>query len=213
MSTLRASPRGLLRVTAPTNFRALGPIVHDYLQRYPDVRVELFCTGRRVDLVEERFDLGVRAGPLADSSLIARSLGTAGWLLVAAPSYLRRRGRPKSPKDLAKHEMLTFGANTDVAHVILTKGDETRDITLSPRLVVSDNDILHQVTLAGLGIGLLPSYLCVDDVRARRLERLLPQWNAPSTPVHVVYPSTRHMSAKVKTFVDHLQSRVTATTW
>src|SRR5690349_7028510 len=92
VSSLQAAPRGLLRVTAPTNFRVLGAIVADYLKRYPDVRLELFCTGRRVDLVEERFDLGVRAGVLADSSLVARSLGTAGWVLAATPAYLRRRG-------------------------------------------------------------------------------------------------------------------------
>src|SRR4051794_6644985 len=97
VNSLQETPRGLLRVTAPTNFAFLGPIVSDYLKRYPEVRVDLFCTGRTVDLVEERFDVAIRAGALADSSLIARSLGSAKWLLVATPAYLKKRGRPKSP--------------------------------------------------------------------------------------------------------------------
>jgi DNA-binding transcriptional LysR family regulator len=213
VSSLQGTPRGLLRVTAPTNFRVLGPIVGDYLKRYPDVRLELFCTGRRVDLVEERFDLGIRAGTLADSSLIVRSLGTAGWFLVATPAYLKRRGRPKSPEDLHKHDCLVFGAGPEAAHLRLEGGTESTEIVLSPRILVSDNDILHDVTVAGMGIGLLPVFLCVDDLRAGKLERVLRDWTIPSTPVHVVYPSTRHLSPKVKSFVDHLQARMTPSPW
>ena len=96
VSRLQEKPRGLLRVTAPVNAAFLGAIVSDYLKRYPEVRLDLLCTGRAVDLVEERFDLGIRAGALADSMLIARSLGSASWLLVATPAYLRRHKRPRS---------------------------------------------------------------------------------------------------------------------
>ena len=102
-------------MTAPVNVAFLGPIVSDYLKRYPEVRLELFCTGRAVDLVEERFDLGIRAGTLADSTLIARSLGSVRWFLVATPAYLKRRGRPRSPEDLKKHDCLLFGAGVDSA--------------------------------------------------------------------------------------------------
>ena len=213
VSSLQAAPRGLLRVTAPTNFRVLGAIVADYLKRYPDVRLELFCTGRRVDLVEERFDLGVRAGVLADSSLVARSLGTAGWVLAATPAYLRRRGRPKSPQELAEHDCLLFGAGPDATRVQLARGDESVELTIAPRLLVSDNDVLRDVTIAGMGIGLLPLFLGLEDLRAGRLERVLREWNAPATPVHVVYPSTRHVSPKVKSFVDFLQARMTPPPW
>src|SRR6266850_380335 len=96
VSSLQETPRGLLRVTAPINVAFLGPIVSDFLKRYPEVRLELFCTGRAVDLVEERFDLGIRAGVLADSTLIARSLGSVRWFLVASPAYVEKRGRPRS---------------------------------------------------------------------------------------------------------------------
>src|SRR6266481_972624 len=98
VSRLQEVPRGLLRVTAPINAAFLGPIVSDYLKRYPEVRLELFCTARAVDLVEERFDVGIRAGTLPDSTLIARSLGSVRWFLVATPAYLKRQGRPRSPE-------------------------------------------------------------------------------------------------------------------
>src|SRR5215470_379347 len=94
VTSLKQTPRGLLRITAGPNATYLSPIIRDYLKRYPEVRIELFTTTRTVDLVEERFDLGVRAGRLPDSSLIAKSLGEVAWFLAATPSYLNRRGRP-----------------------------------------------------------------------------------------------------------------------
>src|SRR5580698_3598481 len=124
VSSLQETPRGLLRVTAPVNAAYLGPIVSDYLKRYPEVRLDLFCTGRNVDLVEERFDVGIRAGVLADSTLIARSLGSARWFLIATPAYLKRRGRPRSPEDLKAHDCLFFGVAPGGAGVRLEKGDE-----------------------------------------------------------------------------------------
>jgi len=213
VSRLQESPRGLLRVTAPVNVAFLGPIVSDYLKRYPEVRLELFCTALAVDLVEERFDLGIRAGTLADSTLIARSLGSVRWFLVATPAYLKRRGRPRSPDDLKKHDCLLFGAGIDNAGVRLENADTSVQVALSARLMVTDMDVLHAVAAAGLGIALLPASRCAEDLRARRLERVLADWNAPSTPVHVVYPSTRHLSPKVKTFVEHLHERMTPPPW
>ena len=213
VSSLQDSPRGLLRVTAPVNAGYLGSIVSDYLKRYPEVRLELVATGRVVDLVEERFDVGIRAGTLADSTLIARSLGTARWFLVATPAYLKKRGRPRSPEDLPSHDSLLFGGGAGAAGVRLESADRSAHVALSPRLWVSDMDILHAATMAGLGIALLPAFYCVEDLRARRLERVLTDWNAPATPVHAVYPSTRHVSPKVKSFLDHLQQGMTPPPW
>jgi DNA-binding transcriptional LysR family regulator len=213
VSSLQEIPRGVLRVTAPINVAFIGPIVGDYLKRYPEVRLELFCTARSVDLVEERFDVGIRAGALADSTLIARSLGTVKWFLVATPAYLRKRGRPRSPDDLKKHDCLFFGQGLDTASIRLENAETSERITLAAKLMVGDNDILHAVAMAGLGIALLPAFLCAGDLRARRLERVLAGWNAPPTPVHVVYPSTRHLSPKVKSFVDHLHQRMTPPPW
>jgi DNA-binding transcriptional LysR family regulator len=213
VNDLQAAPRGALRLTAGTNSAYLGPIVSDYLRRYPDVRVELFCTGRRVDLVEERFDLGIRAGPLADSTLISRSLGVVSWFLVASPAYLKKRGRPRSIGDLPEHDCLMFGTAPTGAGLRLVQGGKSTSIPVSTRLLVNDFDLVHDAVMAGLGFALLPGFQCLDDIRARRLERVLRDWDAPSTPVHVVYPSARHLSPKVKSFVDHLHERMTPPPW
>lgn len=213
VSSLQETPRGLLRVTAPVNVAFLGPIVSDYLKRYPGVRIDLLCTGRAVDLVEERFDVGIRAGTLADSTLIARSLGTARWFLVATRGYLKRRGRPRSPDDLKNHDCLLFGTGIDSAGVRLENADRSVHVAVSARLMVTDMDVLHAVVTAGLGIALLPAFQCAEELRARQLERVLADWDAPSTPVHVVYPSTRHLSPKVKSFVEHLHERMTPPPW
>jgi DNA-binding transcriptional LysR family regulator len=213
VSSLQESPRGLLRVTAPINVAFLGPIISDYLERHPRVRLDLFCTVRAVDLVEERFDVGIRAGALADSTLIARSLGAAQWFLVATSAYLRRRGRPREPDDLKTHDCLLFGANFDNARVSLESANGSVQVAVSARLMVTDMDVLYAAASAGLGIALLPAFRCTEELRTRRFTRVLADWNAPSTPVHVVYPSIRHLSPNVKSFVDHLYERMTPPPW
>jgi DNA-binding transcriptional LysR family regulator len=213
VSRLSEAPRGILRVTAPINVSFLGPIVGDYLKRYREVRLELFCTARTVDLVEERFDVGIRVGTLADSTLIGRSLGQVKWFLAATPAYLKKRGRPRSPDDLKKHDALLFGMGIDGARLRLEGAGKSAHVALSARLMVSDIDVLHAVALTGQGIAVLPAFRCADELRARRLERVLPDWTVPATPVHVVYPSTRHLSPKVKSFVDHLEERMTPPPW
>jgi DNA-binding transcriptional LysR family regulator len=213
VSSLQGTPRGRLRVTAPLNFGFLGPILSDYLGRYPEVQLELVCTDRVVDLVEERFDVGIRAGVLADSTLIARNLGSERSLLVASPSYLARRGRPGTPEELTAHDGLLFGAGLDRAHLRLQQGPRRAAIAVPPRLVVNDFEILHAGALAGLGIALLPIFRCAADVRAGTLERVLEPWDPPPIPIHAVYPSSRHLSPKVKRFLDHLQERMSPPPW
>ena len=213
VTSLKETPRGLLRVTTGPNASYLGPIVRDYLKRFPEVRLELFTTMRTVDLVEERFDLGVRAGPLPDSSLIAKSLGHATWFLVATAAYLKRRGRPRSPSDLARHDALHFGSGSDRVTLHLRRGEQRAAVDLLPRFVSSELDLLPEAARAGLGIAILPAYYCIDDLRARRLERVLRDWQPPPTPIHIVYPSTRHLSPTAKSFIDHLQARMTPPPW
>ena len=213
VTSLQDTPRGPLRVTAGPNAAFLAPIISDYLKRYPEVRLELVTTTRAVDLVEERFDLGIRAGTLADSTLVARLLGRVGWFLVATPAYLKKRGRPRTPEDLRKHDFLFFGAGLDGVGPRLEKDGRTVQLSLFPRMAASDMEVLHAVAASGLGIALLPAFLSVEDLRARRMERVLPDWNAPRIPIHAVYPTTRHLSPKVKMFLEHLQARMTPPPW
>lgn len=198
------TPRGLLRVTAPLNLAFIGQAISDYLARYPEVRLELSANARVVDLIEERFDVGIRVGRLEDSSLIAKSLGTLESRLVATPAYLSKRGRPRTPADLARHDCLLFGRSTTLA---LTRAGHTEEVALSPRLLVTDIDVLEMALRNDLGIAVMPVLLCERAIRARRLERVLPGWSPPSAAVHIVYPSTRHLSPTVRSFIDHLQQR------
>src|SRR5580704_17590145 len=209
VNDLQEVPRGVLRLTTGPNVAFLGPILNDYLARYPEVRIEVFCTGRTVDLIEERFDLAIRAGALGDSTLVARSLGRVRWFLVGTPAYLKKHGRPRSIDDLKRHDCILFGTSPGGAALRLQRGDKTAQVAPPARLIVNDFDLVHSAALAGLGLALLPAYVCLDDIRGKRLERVLRDWEAPSVPVHVVYPSARYISPKVKTFVDHLQERTT----
>ena len=215
VSSLQDTPRGLLRITTGVGVAYLGPIVSDFMKSYPEVRIELSCTARNVDLVEERFDLGIRAGALADSSLVARSLGRVQWFLVATTAYLKERGRPKTPEDLTKHDCLFFGQGPGAYDLRLesAKGQRTARVALGPRLLVGDMDVLRDAAVAGLGVGLLPAFNCAEELQKRRFERVLPEWDPPTTPIHAVYPTARHVSPKVKAFVEHLHQRMSPPPW
>lgn len=213
VTRLQGTPRGLLRVTSPLSFQYLGPIVAEFLQRYPEVQLELVCTDRVVHLVEEGFDCAIRAGNLADSSLIARPVAALKSFLVASEAYLARRGTPSDVDALAQHDCLAFGAGVDRTTWRLESTDRRQVVALRPRLLVNDFDMLHDATVAGLGIALLPAYRCAEDVASSRLRRVLDGWSAAEVPIHVLYPSSRHLSPKVKAFVDHLRDRHAAAPW
>lgn len=207
VTRMQAAPHGLLRVTAPLTFNFLGPIVAEFLKRYPEVQLELVCTDRSVDLVEEGFDVAVRAGRLADSSLIARKLGDIARVVVAAPEYLEQRGVPKSPKDLERHDCLVFGAGMEGNVWTLHSGSRSVQVSVRARLVVNEPDMLRAVALGGAGVTLLPTLLNAADLSAGRLRRILPDWSSSGAPVHAVYPGSRHHSPKVMAFVDFLRER------
>jgi DNA-binding transcriptional LysR family regulator len=210
---LRGVPRGLLRVTAPLNFGFMGAIVSDFAKKHPEVTLEIVTTDRVVNLVEERFDVAVRAAALTDSTLIARALGSIRRIAVASPGYLKQRGRPRQPADLAKHDSLAFGAGASPTSWRLEKGSTSVDVAVKPRLIINDFDVLLEATLTGLGVAMLPIFRCIAELRQRRLEHVLKEWCSPRTVLHAVYPTTRHLSPKVKAFVDHLLEKFTPPPW
>ncbi|RYZ33533.1 MAG: LysR family transcriptional regulator [Myxococcaceae bacterium] len=205
VTRLQAGPHGLLRVTTPLSLNFLAPLVSKFLERYPDVQMELLCTDRAVDLMEEGFDLAVRAGNLPDSSLMARRLGDIARVVVASPEYLRQKGEPKTPSDLAKHDCLLFGKELQGNVWTLHAGGRAVEVKVAGRLVVNEPDMLHAVTLAGSGVALLPGLHCVEDLDSGKLQRVLPDWSSAGAPVHAVYPPTRHHVPKVMAFVDVLR--------
>jgi DNA-binding transcriptional LysR family regulator len=210
---LRGAPSGPLRVTTPLNFGFMGPIVTEFAKDYREVTVEIVSTDRVVNLVEERFDIAIRAANLSDSTLVARPLGNLRRVVVASSGYARRRGRPRQPADLAEHDALVFGAGVSPTTWRLDKGTTSVDVTVRPRLVVNDFDVLLEAALAGVGVAMLPIFRCAAALREGKLEHLLKDWCSPQTMIHAVYPTARYLSPKVKAFVELLQKRFTPPPW
>ena len=213
ITNLQAEPRGLLRITVPLNYGFLGGIVAEFLGQNPLVQVELVCTDRMVDLVEESFDIGIRVGRLSDSSLIARSLGSGYGFAVASRAYTKRHGDPEKPDDLKDHDCILFGGGGEGRRWKLISGKHTADIPVRPRLLVNDLELMREAAIFGLGVAILPAHHCAGDIRAGRLLRLLPDWTTPETPTFAVFPSSRHLSPKTRAFLDHLQARLSPPPW
>lgn len=213
VSRTQDTPRGLLRITTPLGFGFVGKVIAEYLRLYPEVKVEVICSDKVVDLVEEGIDLAVRAGRLADSSLITRELGMLTRFLMASPEYLESNGTPGSPRELENHDCLLFGMVEEHSGWVLESGKKRSEVRLRSRMVVNDFDILYEVTLAGNGISSLPIGRCIEAVRAGRLRRVLPDWQSPMTPIQVVYPGTRHHSPKIQRFIELLKMRMTPPPW
>lgn len=205
---MRAAPRGLLKVTAPMSFGAqwLSPAVTDYLERYPDVTVDLNLTDRTVDLVEEGFDAAVRIGPLPDSTLVARPLRPYAVALCAAPAYLERYGTPHAPEDLARHECLEFTGWLPQARWKLRGEKDGRGVRPG-RFRSNSTAALRMAALNGFGIVMQAESMLADDIAAGRLVPLLRDWLPAPRPMHLVYSRDRRATPKLTTFVDFVLER------
>lgn len=201
------APRGELRITAPIVFgrRHVLPLVTDFLGQYPEVSVRLALLDRPADLVEDGLDVAIRIGTLADTSAIAVRVGEMRRIAVASPDYLKRRGRPKSPADLAGHDVIAFAGIDRVERWRFAGGVEAR---IKPRLIVNTAEAAIDAAVAGFGITRVLSYQAADPLSDRRLVRLLREQEAGATPVHVVYPEGRHPPPKLRAFLDAIVPRL-----
>jgi len=212
----QVSPRGTLRVTTPVELTSayLGSIAAAYCARYPEVELDIVSTDRVVDLVDEGFEVGVRMGTLPDSSLIARRLAGIGNLLFASPRYLRARGEPKSPEQLASHDCVLFTSPNEPTVWRLTRGDGKRaEVEVSGRLSINSLDAVCDAVVADGGIAFLPSYMAKSLEDEGLLQRVLPGWRGREVGLYIVFPSNRHMSAKVRSFVDFLTHELSPPPW
>jgi len=205
---LQLAPAGKLRITAPVTFgtEALMPVLSEYLDRYPEVSVDVALCDRVVDLVEEGFEAAIRIGQLPDSALIAKSLAPYRLMICASPAYLERRGTPGKPEDLSQHECLSFSPAVG-AGWRLSDQDGAYRVPVAGRLQVNHGHALRVAAIHGLGIVMQPAILLEADVRAGRLVRLLPTHELPSRPMSVVYLPDRYRSPKLRSFVDFLLER------
>jgi DNA-binding transcriptional LysR family regulator len=200
----RAPVRGVLRITAPVQFgrRHVAPIVSAFLNEHPEVRVELTLNDRNLDLIEEGLDLAVRIGPLADSSLVARQVGSVRRVVVASPEYLARRGVPLTPPDLAAHDTIFGMARSSAREWRFGPSARGAIVRLSPRLLVDDVEAQLQAAQAGRGIARPLSYQVAEQLAAGSLIRLLEDFEPQPLPVQLVTLSRGHMAPKIRAFLD-----------
>lgn len=211
ITDIHRSPKGLLRIGSPLLFghAFLGDFVAEFLVRHPEVEVELIVGDRRFDVVEEGLDLAIHViGPI-EASLVARKLGSADKLCVASPSYLAQHGAPKVPKDLLDHSCIVSTSDRRANWIFSNEG-RSESISIQGRYSVNSVQLALTAALRGAGIAVLPAFFSAGALRAGHLSLVLEEWNLGHSDIHVVYPGNRHLSARVRLFVDELIDRFTS---
>ena len=205
---LQAEVRGLLRINAPMSFGTLhlARAVADFMEKYPDLRIQLLLSDQQVDPVQEGFDVTLRIADLPSSSMIARRIAPARRAICASPSYLARHGTPKHPDDLRGHACLTYGHLATGNQWKLTGPDGDHWIAIPWTLCTNNAEVLRDAAVQGRGIA-LPTFIAGADVQQGRLATILPGYQAPEISIYAIYPETRHLSLKVRVFIDFLVER------
>lgn len=210
VSQLHDQPRGTLRINAPLSFgvRHVSPAVAEFIQRYPELIVQLTLEDRFVDPIAEGYDLTIRLAELrATPSLISHALAPVRRVLCAAPTYLKQRGAPHRPADLRQHSCLHYGYLATGNQWKLSGADGDHLIAVRGALCSNNGEALQDAAVQGLGIALLPAFIVIDALRAGHLQIVLPEYEPPPIHACILYPVNRHLSLKVKLLREFLQMR------
>lgn len=211
VARLQSEPRGVLRVNAPMSFGILhvAPLVAEFLERYPALTIDLQLDDRLIDLVEEGFDCAIRIKALTDSTLVAKKLGPCRQVICASPEYLKRHGTPKTPDELKDHPVLVYTYRTTPLEWILRGPDgKPAKIETNARLYCNNGIALTQAALKGLGIVVPPTFYIGKELEEGKLVPILSEYTVlPELGIHAVYPERRHLSPKVRAFIDFLAER------
>ena len=202
--------QGTLRLNASVAFgrRVVTPLVLRFMQQHPGLQVDLGFEDRYVNLVEQGVDLAIRMGRLADSTLGARFLGLNPWVLVAAPAYLAEHGTPRRPADLGRHAALIYSTVQGDERWHFTGADgQAQAVAVTGPLRSNNLSAILAAARAGMGLAVLPWYVAHDSVQAGAVQPLLQRWTLPAQEIHAVFPSPRHVPAKVSGFVGWLQGQ------
>jgi DNA-binding transcriptional LysR family regulator len=215
VTRLQAEPRGILRVNAPMSFGTLhlGPALSDFMERYAELQIQLILSDQQIDPVQEGFDVTLRIADLPSSSLIARKIAPAHRVVCASPSYLQRRGTPQRPSDLREHDCLTYGHLATGKQWKLTGPDGEHWIPIPWTLCTNNAEVLCDAAVRGRGIALLPTFIAAAELRRGSLQTILESYEAPEISIYAIYPETRHLSVKVRVFIDFLIERFGGSTW
>lgn len=200
------APRGRLRLDLPVSFGRLHvlPILSRFMHRWPEISVSASFNDRYVDLIDEGVDLAIRIGGSEDGRLMSRSMAPHRLVTCASPSYFASRGRPASIEQLAEHSCLAFVHGGRPVEWRFNEDGQSRSVAISGRFAATNAEALRDATLAGYGIARLATFLISDDLRAGRLLPALEHFDADGPPIRAVYPSSRHLSPKVRSFIDEL---------
>jgi DNA-binding transcriptional LysR family regulator len=206
--------RGTLRVALPMSFGLLhlGPAINEFIQTHPHIEFELDFNDRAVDLIQEGFDVAIRIARLPDSSLIARRLATMEAVLCASPAYLERHGTPERPEDLVRHQCLVYSLipNYETWH-FRDAARNQHTARIHSYIKATNGEYLRDAAVSGLGVLLVPSFIAYRDIERGALVPLLTGFRPPQLEIHALYPPTRHLSHRVRTFIDFLVQRFAGT--
>jgi len=206
LANLKASPRGQIKLTAPVFYgeTRIAPLLHDFMQQYPDTELDLQLTNNKLDLVQGGFDLAIRLGTLESSSLIARKLASRTQYVVASPAYLVKHGTPQNLADLTQHQCLT---GTVAQWRFMLQG---KLVPFKPqgRIVCNSGVALMDAALKGLGLVQLPDYYVGSKLQSGELVAVLNELRQPDDGIWAIYPQNRHLSAKVRVLVDYLAAKL-----
>ncbi|MBT6096290.1 MAG: LysR family transcriptional regulator [Rhodospirillaceae bacterium] len=203
---LHAEPRGTLRVNVPMSFGILhvAEVLPAFMAQYPDLSVDLELNDRRVDLVDEGFDMAIRIGKLSDSTLVARRLAPCRIAVVASPDYWTKHGKPAHPEDLKHHRSLIYTLRSRPTEMQFRGPDGLISVNGTGRLRANNGNLLLTAAKAGTGVYICPTFFCGPGLKDGSLEEALIDYPPPETTVYAVWPQSRHLSAKVRAFVDFL---------
>ena len=206
ITQMQTVPRGLLRVSSPIAFgaRFVAPAVATFMSRYHDIEIELGLEDRRIDPGEEGFDVVIRLGETGGRDLLSRAIAPMSRVLVASPAYLAEHGRPTAPEELSNHVALLNNIDPNGTTWQLHGPGTMETVTIPPVLSSNHDPVLVEACLAGQGIALLPDFLIADHIAAGRLSIIMPEWVEETVGIHAVYPEQKHLSARVRLFIDLL---------
>lgn len=211
VSQLHSEPQGLLRISTPPFFGTfhLAPTIAAYMKQFPKVRVDLTVLGGVVDVVAEGLDLAIRLGEQPDSSLIARKLASSPRMVCGAPEYFQKHGLPKTPQSLKSHNcLINWGFEPHDLWKFTNVDGKQMTVKVSGTMQANTADPLRMAAIHGLGLVVLPTYIVGQDLQKGRLQAILEEYEMPAMDIFAVYPHRRHLSAKVRTFLDFLTERL-----
>ena len=205
VSGLTAEPRGTLKINAPMSFgiQHMGKLLAKYQQKYPKVIIDISLNDRQIDLVEEGYDLALRIATLKDSSLIARRLAPCHIVMCASPAYLQQYGEPQTPSDLKNHRCISYIYNDSVKYWVLKNSlGKKQQIAINSPLTSNNGNLICDAVVNSMGIAPLPTFIVGDAIRKGEVRVILDEWRPQTEDISLLYPSSKHLSAKVRAFVD-----------